>query len=369
MTRTASIPASPAPSGVPWRTKAAAKFHRLIRWEFWPRSLFYAPMIPWWIWLAVRHRSATVFTAANPGIPQGGMVGESKHDTLRHLPPDLVVATVLLPFGRAEDRAAALAAAMRAGHWSFPIILKPDVGERGTGVRLIRDADRAFDYLRQHTAALVAQTFHPGPYEAGVFYVRLPGEAQGRIFSITDKRFPVITGDGLCSLRALIWNHPRYRLQVDRFLQRLGPDADRVPARGEHIRLAVAGNHCQGTLFTDGAHLITPALTDTIDRAAKAIPGFFFGRLDVRYTTPEGFKAGTDLAIVEVNGVLSESTNIYDPRSSLLSAYITLARQWSLAFHIGAVNKRLGHAPSTPAQILRNLRTHHQRGARDLIAD
>ncbi len=356
-------------SAVSWRTKAAAKLHRLIRWEFWPRSVFYTPMIPWWIWLAIRHRSATIFTAANPGLPHGGMVGESKHDTLRHVPADLVVPTVLLPPGPAEDRAAALTEAMRSRQWSFPIILKPDVGERGTGVRLIRDADRALDYLRLHTAALVAQTFHPGPFEAGVFYVRIPGEAQGRIFSITDKHFPIIIGDGVRSLRELIWNHPRYRLQADRFLERFGPAADRIPADHERVPLAVAGNHCQGTLFADGAHLITAALNESIDRAAKAIPGFFFGRFDVRYSSPEGFKIGVDLAIVEVNGVLSESTNIYDPRSSLLNAYITLARQWSLAFRIGAANKRLGHAPSTPAQILGNLRTHHQRDARDLIAD
>ena len=66
-------------------------------------------------------------------------------------------------------------------------------------------------------------------------------------------------------------------------------------------------------MFLDGAELITPAVEARIDEIARQVPGFFIGRFDVRYASLEAFRRGDDLAIVELNGVTSESTNIYDP--------------------------------------------------------
>ena len=48
-----------------------------------------------------------------------------------------------------------------------------------------------------------------------------------------------------------------------------------------------------------------------------------------------------------MNGVTSEATNIYDPANSLWKAYGVLARQWRLAFEIGAANRARG-TPVTP---------------------
>ena len=103
---------------------------------------------------------------------------------------------------------------------------------------------------------------------------------------------------------------------------------------------------------------MTPALERRIDDIAQRMPGFFIGRFDVRYSSVERFKAGEDLAIVELNGATAESTNIYDPDGSLFHAYRTLFRQWSLVFAIGAANRRLG-AEATPARRLIRLAVAH----------
>jgi membrane protein DedA with SNARE-associated domain len=58
---------------------------RWTRWEFWPPWLAYLPVVPYILFLAIRYRSLTLFTAANPGIPSGGFVGESKSDILGQL--------------------------------------------------------------------------------------------------------------------------------------------------------------------------------------------------------------------------------------------------------------------------------------------
>lgn len=359
------------------RAELAARLARLWRWEFWPAWLFYLPLVPWIAWLSIRHRGFMTVTAANPGMPHGGFVGESKSDILRRLPAGRVAAFALIDAGGQSQRMAQAMAhrtaqveAFVAEHGlTYPIILKPDAGQRGVGVRLARSAADVRAYLAANPLPVLVQAFHPGPFEAGIFYCRMPGEERGRIFSITDKQFPVITGDGRSTLEDLIWRHPRFRMQASTFLARHGQQRERILAAGESLPLAVAGNHCQGTMFRDGSHLWTPQLEAAIDAIARGYEGFYFGRFDVRYGDVEAFKAGRDVTIIELNGATSESTNIYDPARSVFSAWGILFRQWSLLFRIAAANRRRGQRPSRPMELLREIRGHYRDRRASLIAD
>lgn len=349
------------------RARASVRLARLRRWEFWPAWAVYAPVAAWMVWLALRHRSLTVFTAANPGIAHGGVVGESKHAILSALPARWVLPWTLIPPGLIDDRMASLRTGVSALGGGYPFVMKPDVGERGHGVSWIRCEADARAYLEREPRAVLLQVAHDGPYEAGLFYVRRPGDAHGRVFSVTDKRFPWIAGDGQSTLATLVKTHPRYRLQADVFLARHATQADRILGDGEPFRLAQAGNHAQGTEFRDGRALLTPALEARVDEIARAMDGFYFGRFDVRYRDREAFMAGTDLAIVELNGVTSEATHVYDPAGRLWSAWATLARQWSLAFGIGAANRSRGHLPTGARELGRLLWAELSgRGARAL---
>jgi membrane protein DedA with SNARE-associated domain len=328
------------------------------RWEFWPMWIFYAPVVAWTLWLAVRHGGFATITAANPGIPDGGVVGESKYDIMRRLPRRWSLASIPVRPGDTNERLRLLVEGMRRASLAWPVILKPDVGQRGTGVKLVRSLVEARNYLARFPGTVVAQPYHPGPYEAGIFYYRFPGEPKGRILSVTDKHFPAVLGDGVSSLATLIHTHERFRMQAGTFLARLGVAAARVPAAGECVRLGIAGNHAQGTLFRSGQHLITPSLADRIDRIARSYDGFYVGRFDVRYSSVEAFKAGRDLAIVELNGATAESTDIYDPDNTLLRAYGRLFRQWSLVFAIGAANRAAGATVTPPRRLFSLVRTH-----------
>ena len=68
--------------------------------------------------------------------------------------------------------------------------------------------------------------------------------------------------------------------------------------------------------------------------------------------------AGRDLAIVELNGVTSEPTNIYDPDGTLVDAYRQLFRQWSIMFAIGAANRRGGARVSSLRRLAALARAH-----------
>jgi membrane protein DedA with SNARE-associated domain len=340
------------------RRRIAARAARWSRWEFWPTWLFYLPVTMYIGWLALRHRGLSTITAANPGMPDGGLVGESKFDILQRLPARWTVPSMLIERGAPDARLRRLQAECEARGWSQPLILKPDVGQRGAGVRLIRTWVAAADYLAAVDDAVIAQPYHPGPFEAGIFYCRLPGSPRGRIFSITDKQFPVLVGDGVSTVETLTWSHPRFRLQAETFAARHSASLTHVLAAGERFQLAVAGNHCQGTLFRDGRHLLTPALERRIDEIARAYDGFFIGRFDVRYSDIEAFKAGFDLAIVELNGVTSESTDIYDPDGTLLHAYRQLFLQWSIIFAIGAANRDAGAPVSSMRRLVALVHAH-----------
>lgn len=351
------------------RSRASVRWARLRRWEFWPSWVLYAPIAVWIVWLAVRHRGLTVFTAANPGVEHSGIVGESKQAILSKLPAPWVLPWVAIEPGPLSQRLSRLREGVASLGGRYPFVLKPDVGERGNGVRWLRNEDEAAVCVAEAPHRLILQAAHDGPFEAGVFYVRWPGASTGRIFSLTDKRFPWIVGDGHSSLEMLVCAHPRYRLQADVFLKRHASERTRILAAGERVRLAQAGNHCQGTEFRDGRALLTPALEARVDAIARQFDGFYFGRFDVRYRDRDAFMAGREFSIVELNGVTSEATHIYDPAGSLRNAWRTLAAQWSLAFAIGAANVARGCQPTPVTQLARILWTSLRDRPQGLPAD
>lgn len=320
--------------------------------------LFYVPVAGWLLWLAARHGGFQTMTAANPGMPDGGVVGESKFQILLRLPREWTIPAILSEPGPADRRVEALRSGIEQTGWSFPIVLKPDVGQRGAGVRLAHGWEDVADCLERVAAPVIVQPYHPGPFEAGIFYYRMPHWSRGRILCITDKHFPAVTGDGHSTIEDLIWADVRYRMQASTFLARLGARRSEIPARGERVSLGIAGNHAQGAMFTDGRDLITPALEERIDAIAHHYRGFYIGRFDVRYSDRAAFLAGRDLAIVELNGATAECTNIYDPANSLIGAYCQLFLQWRLVFAIGAANRDAGRRVSSTQRLIALIRAH-----------
>ena len=179
--------------------------------------------------------------------------------------------------------------------------------------------------------------------EAGVFYVRQPGERTGRIVSLTLKYFPYVHGDGASTLRELILADPRAGRVPHLYLPRHAARLDDVPAAGEPVRLAFAGSHSRGSIFRDGTHLITPAMTDRFDAIAHSIPEFWFGRFDIRFPDIERLQAGGDFTILEVNGAGAEMTHVWDRGKSLWEARRDLMEQYRLLFTIGRANRDRGH--------------------------
>jgi len=343
------------------RLQLPACIRRWMQWEFWPAWLFYVPVGIYYAWLAIRYRGLSVPTAANPAIGTGGFIGESKFEILNELrrtSPEFVAEAFLLDGRTTSDRLLSLHRLCRRHGITLPFILKPDVGQRGNGVKIIRSMRAALEYLEQVSAPVMVQRYVAGPHEAGVFYYRFPRESHGQIFAITEKIFPEIIGDGIRTVEVLIQDDSRASLMASTYLRRFAMRRDEILAPGEAVKLVETGNHAQGCIFRDGVHLQTEALERVIDQISRKLPGFFIGRYDMRYENEEAFRQGRNFEIVELNGATSEATSIYDPRNSLFSAYRTLFQQWRLVFAIGAINRANGHAPSSLATLWRNWRQY-----------
>ncbi|MFZ4573010.1 MAG: alpha/beta fold hydrolase [Phycisphaerales bacterium] len=355
------------------RRELRLSFARARRHEYWPTWLYYPPIAVRIMFIALRNRTAIGPAACNPGIPNwGGLIGESKSDIMAAFAasPE-VLRTVLVPPGSASDR---LERVKNSGI-DFPLVLKPDQGQRGHAMKVARDEADVIRYFGQMTGAAVVQPFHPGPHECGVFWVRSVGPRgelleDGEILSITRKDFPAVVGDGERTVAELIDADPRYERQRRVFLFRFGARAFAVPPKGQSVRLAIAGNHCQGTLFRDGGDLITPRLREAVTRLALSFRGGFdFGRFDLRYESDEALRAGEGFAVIELNGLMSESTNCYDPSRSVFWFYRVLMKQWEYSYAIGAARLRAGSRVPKWLELPVMLRAHYAARTGDEIAD
>lgn len=334
-----------------------------------PPALFYIPLVINWLRLGIKHGSLTLPTAANPSIFTGGMWGETKSSYFydvtpaeRHWIADFVLVkrNAEHPDGDIERAETALA----ENGLTFPLIAKPDIGWHGHGVRRIDDREALANYIANFPEAntLVLQRYVPYPAEAAVLYARLPGEAKGHIVSLTLRYFPHVVGDGRHTVRALIGSDARAQWKSDLHLG-VDPthrgvdkiDLDRVPERGEVVRIALIGNQRAGGLYRDGRRHITAALEERFDTIARSMTEFHYGRFDLRFGTIEGLEKADDFAIVEINGIGGEAIDCWDPHLGVRECYRRLAAQQELLFKIGMGNRARGFRPTEVREFVATL--------------
>ena len=314
-----------------------------------PTWLICVPLVLQWLCLALRYRSATLPSTANPGITAGGLVGEGKLEYFHGMGALARAATArwcaIAPgVGRLPEN---IRESMETVGLVFPVIAKPDLGMCGHGVRLTHNASELHHYLAAFPAqhVLVLQEYLPDHGEAGIFYARHPDTAQGSIIGLALRHFPQVRGDGLRTTGQLIRADARARRLLDSTLHELTTDQNSVPLKGKVVRLATIGSTRVGGLYTDGRLHITPQLTLAIDAISQDMPQFYFGRLDVRFSSLRELREGRGFKIMEVNGAGSEAIEAWDPATRLLPALRIIFAKQSLLFAISSAVRAQGHQP------------------------
>lgn len=259
----------------------------------------------------------------------GGFLDYSKFKILQQIPEEFMPKTYYIQ-NKDEIQKIDLGGA-------FPFIVKPDSGERGVNVELIRNENEWENYPLNEN--LIIQEFVDLPLEFGIFYARIPGEEKGKILSVTGKEFLTFVSDGKTTLRKFIKNHPRAKKRKDYLFQKFENQLDIICPKGAKILLEPIGNHNRGTKFYDASDLISKELIHTTDCIAQKIEGFCYGRFDVKSGSIDDLKMG-QFKIMEINGANSEPTHIYDPEFSLWKAYKEVKRHLDIQYKISKKNSK-----------------------------
>lgn len=314
---------------------------KYTRYEYWPWLLFYLPVLPYWVYLAIKNKSLAYFTVANPGIELGGFYGESKSEILnlihaQYLPQSIEVESLSI-----ND----ILTQLQLHGITYPFIAKPDVGERGNDVMKINNEKELRNYNSQSKSKYLIQEFITYDIELGVLYSRMPNSETGQVTSVTLKEFLSVTGDGKSTIKELMQESIRARFQIERLSKEKGGELNIVLNKGEKRLLEPIGNHCRGTRFIDNNFLINDKLNRVFDKICLPIDGFYYGRFDLKVKSVEDLYEGKHIKIMELNGASSEPGHIYDSSNTLFKAYKDLLYHWKRLADVSKENMTKGFKP------------------------
>lgn len=323
--------------------------------EFWNPRLF---ELPYYVYLllasSIRGLSIKSLARANYALDHGEIGIGSKFHTQLAFDQKLFLPTSFLPSELDDKDKQRLIAAFASLH-GYPVVLKSDIGSVGKGVVKVNCREDIESRVLQLVGPYLVQKYTDWNFEYGVFYVRHQGKA--RITGINKKHFPTVVGDGQKDIQLLAREHPRYSNHWATFLQYL--DVDRVPLSGESVQLSFIGSHTMGCKFTDDSHLLTTGIEESIFSIFAQQPGFNFGRLDVKAPSEADFLQGK-FVVIEVNGVASLPTHMFDPDNSVRQAYGIFLRHGRHLVESASENRHQDMMLDSYRSIIRRVRKNAQ---------
>ena len=350
-----------------WRGRRllAGRWRRLRRWEYWSPALVYPSVVLPLLLRPLRGRRMLDFLSSNPAIPLSGFAMESKGDILESLvvpqPAEIRIADYVRLSSNSSLESRLSEVVAFAANRGWPVVLKPDIGERGKGVSIVRNREEAKEWLSEHTEqAAMVQEYVSG-LEFGIQWSRYPNLDSGEITSIARKLPQSLIGNGVDSIERLILLDPRASAMAPHFFNQFAARLQEIPSVGKEVVLTELGTHCLGAVFEDARHLITPELSATLDAIGLASEGINFGRYDLRVSDEASLKRGESLVVLELNGVTGEPAHIYQPGYPLLKGLSDLRRHYGMASDIGALNIERGEKRASWKELLATVNAHRKK--------
>ncbi len=328
---------------------------KILNFEYWSWKWFYIPLVPYCVLPAYRARSLTFFTNINASITNDyqGLFGEDKAEILSQIDIKYLPITFLVnsssTIQELEENIL-----KHFGTLKYPIICKPNKGERGTDVEIINNKENLIKYFESQASSqrqIMIQEYIDHDIELGVFYIKMPNDVTGKVTSVTRKGFLKVTGDGKSSILELMKQSTRARFQIENMKTKMGNNIFSILAANQTLLLEPIGNHCRGTTFIDNNALINNQLNNVFHKIASPVRGFHYGRFDLKVKSMEDLYNGQNIKILELNGVWSEPAHIYDPNYKLWRAYKDLFWHWNTMSKISIQQSKKGIMP-IPTKVL-----------------
>jgi D-alanine-D-alanine ligase-like ATP-grasp enzyme len=337
------------------RIKLPFFLSKWLHFEFWPFWIFYFPVYGYGLYLAIKARSFSYFTATNPSMKFGGAFGMDKMKMLEFIDNKYIPKGFLSKKGEAG---ASICEKIKEHKFNFPIVCKPNVGERGIGVEKIDNEQDLNLFLQSQNEDILVQEFITYPIELGVFYHRFPSSTKDGITSVVRKEFLKITGDGKSKFGDLVNENVRAKSRISYLKKKYKTKWNQIIPSGITYKLEPIGNHNRGTKFLDDNHLINDKLIEVFREIAKPLDGYYYGRFDLKVNSIEDLYNGNNIKIIELNGTNSEPAHIYDPNYPILKAYKEVIKHMRLVFEISQENRKLGIQPEPFKDVLQGLYDH-----------
>jgi hypothetical protein len=306
--------------------------------EFGPAWWIHLPMHLFGVLGAIRTGYLGFFAAANPGMENGGLYAYSKNAILKGISAHNQPKVALFKVPNTEDHLQQIAAELGV---SIPFVLKPDSGERGKDVFIIRERNQLNEYLKKVDAGqYLLQEYISEKQEFGVFYIKEPQSSKVSITSLTKKISMQVEGDAVSTIEHLLKIHPRAHRYTE-FIRK-GVDLNSIPNKGQIVKLSSIGNHCRGTMFLDYSFKIDLGLEQSFAKLCENVEGFYYGRLDVMVEKVEDLWQPDKITIIEINGTNSEPAHIYSPGISYWAAIGVVFDHFNRLTNIASQNMKAG---------------------------
>lgn len=306
------------------------KLKRIYRYEFWPFWVFYIPAYCYYFYLAIKARRWVYFSTLNSCMNFGGAFLSSKVSYLKHIPEHWAPKTLYVT---ADQEITKTQGTLNAKGITFPIIVKPDMGERGKNVALLATAKELERYLKKIQQPVLIQEYISYPIELGILFY-WDTNNKPCISSIGVKKFCEIEGNGKDTLKKLVSKNHRIAKRKDFLEEKFKEQWLQIVPEKEKILIEPIGNHNLGTAFYNGWEYYSEEMLEWVATCVKNIPGFDYGRLDLKIENWNAFINKNGIKILEINGVNSEPIHIYDPVYSLWKAYKDIFHHMNIIYKL-----------------------------------
>lgn len=284
----------------------------------------------------LKSRSAWFFSTSNPKLSFGGFEGESKKEMYDLLPKSYYPKTVYINPGETFQN---VLEKIIVNSLSYPFIVKPNVGMEGILFRKIENKQHLETYHTIMPADYLLQEFVDFPLEIGLFYFRYPQNNSGKITGFFSKKFPVITGNGVSTIKEILENEqPEITEELSKLDEK---QLTKVLEKNQIFNLSFIGNRYHGVTFHDLSQFIDESLLKLFDKISMSSQ-FYYGRYDIKCSSVEDLKNGINFSILEFNGAGSIPNHIYTGEFTHVEAYKEIMKHWKALYEISSYNHQSG---------------------------
>ena len=326
----------------------------IFNWRYWKMEFLYFPLTLYVFFIgSLKARRLFYFAAANPKVPLGGFANDSKFSIIKNIPNEFKPKTILIS---KNDNIINLNKKILDENYSFPLFVKPDIGEGGFLGKKINSWDELLNYHSKHNMDYLVQEFIHCPLELSILIHNAEGEF--KISSITERKHLSITGDGYSNLGKLLCADKRAKFRIKRILYQCESQLNIVLEKGQTYKPTSIGNWDYGATYIDRTELLNATLLEAFENLNKKINLFNYARYDIMCNSIEDFLRGK-MIILEINGVKGEPIHIYDTKYNLYHAYKEIFKHWGYIMKISKRNIKEGYECPSIRSGFYQLRNHY----------